>query len=77
MDLGTKLLLTSLILNILGIIILFFNSPQNKWRIDGGTPSTDWKAIEKATKRRNILMYVGLFLILGAALIQFYCIFFY
>lgn len=77
MDLGTKLLLVSFSLNILGVIILFLNSPINKSRIDGGTASTDWKAIERVNKRRNVLMYIGLFLIVGAALIQFYCVFFY
>lgn len=57
-------------LTMLGVYMVYLNSPINHAVIDGGNASTDWKAIERKTKLRNMLLKVGVYLVLAGSAAQ-------
>jgi len=69
-DLKTGLNAFGIVLSIIGVWVVYVNSPLNFSGIDGGDASTDFDAIAKATTRRNQYMRVGVWLIIAASLLQ-------
>lgn len=57
-------------LTILGVYMVYINSPINNTVIDGGDANTDWSAVERRANRRNILLRTGVYIIIGGSLIQ-------
>ena len=69
-DLRTSINSFGLVLTIGGVVTIYLNSPLNFFGIDGGSPDTDFSAIEKATLRRNALMKVGTLLVVLGTVLQ-------
>ncbi|MCL6619302.1 MAG: hypothetical protein K6T33_05880 [Thermomonas hydrothermalis] len=59
-----------IVLTMIGVYMIYANSPINNHVIDGGDFDTDFAAIERTTKRRNKLMTVGVYIVLGGSLLQ-------
>jgi hypothetical protein len=59
-----------IVLTMIGVYMIYANSPINQHVIDGGDFETDFGAIDRATKRRNKLMTVGVYIVLGGSLLQ-------
>lgn len=57
-------------MTMLGVYMVYFNSPINHTVIDGGGASTDWSAIERKANLRNTLLRVGVYLVLAGSLTQ-------
>lgn len=57
-------------LTMLGVYMVYVNSPINYTEIDGGNASTDWDSIERKAKRRNILLKAGVYLVLAGSAAQ-------
>ena len=57
-------------LTMIGVYVIYANSPINSHVIDGGDFDTDFSAIERSTKRRNSLMRAGVYIVLAGSLIQ-------
>lgn len=57
-------------LTMLGVYIVYINSPINYTDIDGGDASTNWEAIERKARRRNILLKAGVYLVLAGSAAQ-------
>jgi len=51
-------------LTMLGVYMIYINSPINYTIISGGGPDTDWAAIERKANLRNTLIKVGVYLVL-------------
>jgi hypothetical protein len=57
-------------LTMLGVYMVYINSPINHTVIDGGNASTDWTAIERKAKLRNTLLKAGVYLVLAGSAAQ-------
>ncbi|MGE5944975.1 MAG: hypothetical protein ACM31G_11615 [Flavobacteriales bacterium] len=64
------LALISIAFNIVGMSLIFFNSPQNNIKIDGGNAFTDFEKLNKTVNTKNKLMKLGFILILLGVAIQ-------
>lgn len=51
-------------LTMLGVYMIYINSPINHTIISGGGADTDWAAIERKANLRNTLIKVGVYLVL-------------
>lgn len=63
-DLKTALNSLGLLLTIVGIVLLYLNSPLNSSTIDGGRADTDFAAIHSETAKRNVRMKVATVLVI-------------
>ncbi|TCZ78322.1 hypothetical protein [Lysobacter sp. N42] len=59
-----------IVLTMIGVYMVYANSPINHHIIDGGSLDTDFAAIERATIRRNRLMTLGVYIVLGGSMLQ-------
>jgi hypothetical protein len=59
-----------LVLTIIGVYVLYINSPLNISEIDGGDASTDFNAIKLQTQRANHLMKIGVYTVLAGTVLQ-------
>jgi hypothetical protein len=59
-----------LIVTIVGVYMVYHFSPMNFDTIDGGSFDADFKQIERETNRRNSLLRVGVFVVIGGTLLQ-------
>ena len=57
-------------LAILGVSIVYYNSPLNISDLDCGSASTDFEAISKETQKKNMRMRIGVFLVILGSLTQ-------
>lgn len=57
-------------MTMLGVYMIYINSPINHAALDGGNASTDWTAIDRKTKLRNTLLKVGVYLVLAGSAVQ-------
>lgn len=67
-----KLILNSfgIVLNIIGVLMVYFNSPINEQTFDGGDASTDFKAIVERTEQRNKLLRLGVWIVVTGSVFQ-------
>jgi hypothetical protein len=59
-----------LLLTIVGVYVVYRNSPLNESNVDGGIASTDFEATERRMNRTNRLLRVGVYLVLAGGLLQ-------
>lgn len=59
-----------LFVTMVGVYVVYVNSPLNYSVTDGGSADTDFQEIERTTERRNRLLRVGVVAILLGSLIQ-------
>lgn len=59
-----------ILLTIVGVYLVYVNSPINYTVIDGGGAGDDWAAVERKASRRNILLRVGVYLVLAGSAAQ-------
>jgi hypothetical protein len=59
-----------ILVTMLGVYIVYANSPINFTVIDGGHPGDDWAGIERAAARRNILIRIGVYVVLLGSFLQ-------
>jgi hypothetical protein len=59
-----------IVMTMVGVYMVYANSPINDHVIDGGTFDTDHAAEERSTKRRNKLMTIGVYIVLTGSLLQ-------
>jgi hypothetical protein len=69
-DLKTLINSLGLLLTIIGVYVLFINSPLNISEIDGGDASTDFNAIKLHTQRANRLMKFRVYTVLAGTVLQ-------
>lgn len=67
-DVKTLVNSTGIVLSMLGVYMVYINSPINHTLIDGGDASTDWQIIMRKTKKRNMYLKIGVYsVLLGSA----------
>ena len=59
-----------LILNIVGVYVVYVYSPINIDEIDGGDASTDYDQLARETHRRNRLLRLGVYIVIGGSVLQ-------
>lgn len=59
-----------LIVTIAGVYMVYYFSPINIHTIDGGDAFTDFEKIKEETNRRNSLLRVGVFVVIGGTILQ-------
>jgi hypothetical protein len=69
-DPKTALNSLGVLLAMVGVYLVYRNSPLNESVIDGGTPSTDFAAEAMRTVVRNRAMTMGVYLVLFGSLVQ-------
>jgi hypothetical protein len=69
-DLKTGLNSIGILLTIIGVCVVYWNSPLNEFVIDGGSFDTDFAKIEKTANRKNHLMTAGTLAIIIGSLLQ-------
>jgi len=69
-DLKTAINSVGLLVSIIGVYLVYRFSPLNFDTIDGGAPDTDFDAIRRETSRRNRLVRVGAYMVLGGTFLQ-------
>ena len=67
-----ELVLNSLgiVLNIIGVLMIYFNSPINDSVIDGGDASTDHGIFLKKDRKRNKMLKLGVLIIVLGSILQ-------
>lgn len=70
MDLKTIINSIGLILNIAGVLVVYFSSPINHDVIDGGSASTNYDQIGRETKRKNTLLKAGVWIVVAGSVLQ-------
>jgi hypothetical protein len=71
-DLKTIINSVGILLTMVGVYMIYANSPINHHVIDGGDFDTDHSAEERATSCRNKLMTAGVYIVLGGYLLQLF-----
>jgi hypothetical protein len=69
-DLKTILNSVGLLLTIIGVYVVYRNSPINTSVIDGGGPFTDFNAIKSQKRRANHFMRIGVYVVLAGTVFQ-------
>ncbi len=69
-DLKTLINSLGLLLTIIGVYVLFINSPLNISEIGGGGASTDVNAIKMQTQRASRLMKFSIYTVLAGTVLQ-------
>ena len=59
-----------ILLTMLGVYLVYVNSPINYTVIDGGGAGDDWSAIERKANLRNTMLKVGVYLVLAGSATQ-------
>ncbi len=59
-----------LLATIVGVYMVYYFSPINIHTIDGGDAFTDFEKIKEETNRRNSLLRVGVFVVIGGTILQ-------
>nr|CAS02813.1 putative integron gene cassette protein [uncultured bacterium] len=59
-----------IVLTMAGVYMVYANSPINSSVIDGGNFDTDFAAIDRDTRHRNLLMRVGVYVVLIGSFLQ-------
>ena len=59
-----------ILLTIIGVYIVYVNSPINIDTIDGGDASTDYDEIDRITNKRNTWLKRGVFIVIFGSFIQ-------
>jgi len=59
-----------LVASMIGILLIYLNSPLNEFGIDGGNAATDFDAIEATQQRKNRGMKFGTALVLAGSALQ-------
>ena len=70
MDCKTILNSIGILLTIIGIYILYVNSPINIDTIDGGDASTDFYENDRITNKRNTWLKRAVFIVIFGSFIQ-------
>jgi len=70
MDCKTILNSIGLLLTIIGVSIMYINSPLNFDTINGGDASTDFSEINRITKKRNNWLKRGVFIVIFGTFVQ-------
>jgi hypothetical protein len=70
MDIVKIVNVIGIILTMLGVYTVYYNSPINFTIIDGGNASTDFKKIERQKNRRNRFVTYGVYLVLLGSFAQ-------
>lgn len=69
-DLKTGVNAVGILVSMVGVLVVYVNSPLNISAIDGGDASTDFNKIERRTLRRNRGMRTGVWVIILGSLVQ-------
>jgi hypothetical protein len=71
-DLKTIINSLGILLTMFGVYTIYINSPINYTVIDGGGAySPPWQEVERKANRRNTLLRLGVYLVLGGSFAQF------
>jgi hypothetical protein len=70
MNLKTTINSLGIVLTIVGVYIVYINSPLNFDTIDGGNFSTDFEEIKRVTNSKNKWMRNGVYIIIIGSLLQ-------
>ena len=68
----TRTLINSvgIVITMVGVYVVYVNSPINYTVIDGGDANTDWSVVEHKARLRNVLLRVGVYAVLVGSLVQ-------
>ena len=69
-DLKTTVNTVGIILTLVGVYAVYYYSPINSCKIDGGNASTDFEKIERYTDRRNLLLKCGVYVVMVGTFFQ-------
>lgn len=69
-DLKTSLNSLGIVLTLVGVYVVYLNSPLNEHAIDGGSADTDFDKMRRQAQRRNLLMRCGVYTVLVGSLLQ-------
>jgi ClpP class serine protease len=70
MDAKTVVNSIGIVLNIVGVYMVYVNSPINFYEIDGGEFDDDSSKYRVETERKNRLLRVGVFVVIVGSVIQ-------
>lgn len=70
MDCKTLLNSIGLLLTIIGVYLVYINSPINIDTIDGGDASTDFSEIKRISEKKNIWLKRGVFIVIFGTVVQ-------
>jgi ClpP class serine protease len=70
MDAKTVVNSIGIVLNIVGVYMVYVNSPINFYEIDGGEFDDDSSKYRAETERKNRLLRVGVFVVIVGSVIQ-------
>jgi ClpP class serine protease len=70
MDAKTMVNSIGIVLNIVGVYMVYVNSPINFYEIDGGEFDDDSSKYRVETERKNRLLRVGVFVVIVGSVIQ-------
>ncbi len=70
MDVKTIVNSVGLLLNIVGVAMVYWFSPLNEYAISGGDAFTDSDKIERETKRRNELLKLSVGVVIFGSILQ-------
>jgi hypothetical protein len=71
MDVKTAINSLGLILNGVGILVVYYNSPINFHTIDGGNADSDFTSFEKETNTKNKWLRIGVWIVVAGTALQF------
>jgi hypothetical protein len=69
-DLKTIANSVGLVVTMIGVYVVYYYSPLNFDTVDGGDMSTDFDKISDETNRRNSLLRVGVYIVIGGTMLQ-------
>jgi hypothetical protein len=70
LDLKTSLNSLGILLTLVGVYVVYINSPINESVVGGGGADTDFNEIERLTTQKNKRMKVGVFVVLAGSVLQ-------
>ena len=62
--------IVGILLNIIGVIMVYVNSPVNFHTIQGAGYGDEWNEIVRKTERKNKLLKLGVLLIIAGSILQ-------
>ena len=61
-----------LVLTIIGVYGVYYNSPINEHIVDGGSPSDDRDKQEEETRRRNLFLKIFVCIVIFGTILQLF-----
>jgi uncharacterized membrane protein len=69
-DFKTTLNIVGLVLTMIGVYIIFINSPVNEHTIDGGTTEDNHQDFQRETAQKNKHMKYGVYIVILGTMLQ-------